>query len=197
MTLKQESLEERIARVLKDKVEIVSYDPAWPGLFEEEKRLLLQILPTDLVRRIEHFGSTAVPGLDAKPVIDMLVEVASLEGTKARIVPILEALQEYEYFWRPTGADSEPYYCWFIKRNAAGERTHHLHMVERDFPQFVTLRFRDYLIAHPDAAREYGELKRRLSKAHPTDRIAYTREKTDFITRVTALAYASDAPVES
>lgn len=189
MTPKTESLEERIARVLRDKVEIVPYDPAWPGRFEEEKRFLLQTLPADIVRRIEHFGSTAVPGLEAKPVVDMLVEVASLEETKRRVVPALEALAPYEYFWRPTGVDSEPHYCWFIKRDFLGARTHHIHMVERGYPQWEALLFRDHLIAHPETAREYGELKRRLSKAHPGDRIAYTREKTAFITRVTALAH--------
>jgi len=188
MPSEKETLEERIARVLKDKVEIVSYDPRWPGRFEEEKRFLLQTLPADIIRRVEHFGSTAVPGLEAKPVVDMLVEVRSLEETQRRIVPVLEALASYEYFWRPTGADSEPFYCWFIKRDTAGARTHHIHMVEPGFPQWEALLFRDHLIAHPETAREYGELKRHLSKAYPDDRVAYTREKTAFVTRVTTLA---------
>ena len=89
------------------------------GVFRREKEHLLSCLPTDLVGRIEHFGSTAVPGLAAKPVVDMLVEVADLEATRARIAPVLEA-QGYDYFWRPThGDDGPPFYAWFIKRDPA------------------------------------------------------------------------------
>ncbi|VVB63704.1 GrpB protein [uncultured archaeon] len=71
--------------------------------FLEEKEHLLACLPRELIGRIEHFGSTAVPGLTAKPIIDMLVEVASLWEARHRIVPILES-QGYDYFWRPTWA---------------------------------------------------------------------------------------------
>jgi GrpB-like predicted nucleotidyltransferase (UPF0157 family) len=70
-----ETLEQRIRRVLQDEVAIAPYDLRWPRLFAEEKDHLLSCLPQDLLRRIEHFGSTAVPGLSAKPVVDMLVEV--------------------------------------------------------------------------------------------------------------------------
>ena len=86
-----ETLEEKIARVVKEEVAVVAYDPCWPELFEKERRHLLSCLPADLVKRIEHFGSTAVPGLPAKPIIDILVEVSSLDETKQRIAPILEA----------------------------------------------------------------------------------------------------------
>jgi GrpB-like predicted nucleotidyltransferase (UPF0157 family) len=139
-------------------------------------------------RRIEHFGSTAVPGLPAKPIVDILVEVASLDETKQRIVPILEA-QGYEYFWRPSwGDDTPPFYAWFIKRDKSGNRTHHIHMVESHFEHWDRLLFRDYLIEHPDIAREYGNLKMRLSGTHQNDRVAYTQAKSDFIRRVTASA---------
>src|SRR2546426_7593765 len=111
-----ETLQQRIRRVLREHVSIVPYDPKWPELFRQEKEHLLSCLPADLIRRVEHFGSTAVPGLAAKPIVDMLVEVTSLEEAKQRIVPILEA-QGYDYFWRPTwGDDVPPWYAWFIKR---------------------------------------------------------------------------------
>lgn len=183
-----ETLQQRVQRVLRDEVAIVPYDPAWCEMFRQEKAHLLSSLPNELIRRIEHFGSTAVPGLAAKPIIDMLVEVTSLEETKTRIVPILEA-QRYDYFWRPTwGDNTPPFYAWFIKRDQSGRRTHHIHMVEHDFEHWDRLLFRDYLIAHPEIAREYQELKMRLATVHAKDRQAYTEAKTEFVIRITERA---------
>ena len=183
-----ETLEERIKRVLQEGIAIVPYNPAWPGMFEEEKMHLLDCLPHELIRRIEHFGSTAIPNLPAKPIIDILVEVASLDETKKRIVPVLEG-QGYDYFWRPThGEDGPPFYAWFIKRDSAGNRTHHIHMVEHDFEHWDRLLFRDYLIEHPVIAREYELLKLKLSRDRRNDRVAYTNGKTEFIARVTQAA---------
>lgn len=183
-----ETLEEKIARVVKEDVVLVPYDPRWPEMFEQERGHLLSCLPRNLIRRIEHFGSTAIPNLVAKPIVDMLVEVASLEETRRRFPPILEP-QGYDYFWRPTAGDSTPpFYAWFIKRDAAGNRTHHIHMVEAHFEHWDRLLFRDYLIEHPQVAHEYGELKRRLSGDHAHDRVVYTRSKSDFVTRLTNIA---------
>ena len=183
-----ESLEERIKRVVQEDVTISQYNPDWPQMFEQEKEHLLSCLPNELIKRIEHFGSTAVPNLSAKPIIDMLVEVTSLEETKQKIVPILEG-QGYDYFWRPTfGDDTPPFYAWFIKRDSKGNRTHHIHMVENDFEHWERLLFRDYLIEHPDVAQEYQDLKLRLSNDYPNDRIAYTNGKTEFIVRITKIA---------
>jgi GrpB-like predicted nucleotidyltransferase (UPF0157 family) len=183
-----ETLEDRIKRVLQEDVSVVPYDPAWPRMFKEEKRHLLDCLPSRLIRRIEHFGSTAIPGLAAKPIVDVLVEVASLEETKARVAPVLEA-QGYDYFWRAThGEDGPPFYAWFIKRNSAGVRTHHVHMVERDFEHWDRLLFRDYLIANRETAKEYETLKLALARDFPNDRVAYTNGKTEFVVRVTQVA---------
>lgn len=183
-----ETLEERIRRVLQEDVSLVPYDPSWPQMFEDEKRHLMECLPQDLIRRIEHFGSTAVPGLRAKPVVDMLVEVSSLEETRASVAPLLEA-QGYDYFWRPThGDDGPPFYAWFIKRNSDWIRTHHVHMVERDFEHWDRLLFRDYLIEHPQTAGEYEALKMALARGHKNDREAYTNGKTEFVVRVTQVA---------
>src|SRR6476660_7377759 len=92
-----ETLAERVKRVTEEDVSIVQYDPAWPEMFELERQHLLACLPPGLIGRVEHFGSTAIPGLAAKPIVDMLVEVTSLEKTRLLIVPILE-LQGYDYF---------------------------------------------------------------------------------------------------
>ena len=183
-----ETLEEKIARVVKEEVAVTPYDPRWPEIFEQERRHLLSCLPADLVKRIEHFGSTAIPGISAKPIVDMLVEVTSLEETRERIAPVLEA-QGYDYFWRPSwGDDTPPFYAWFIKRDGNGKRTHHIHMVEPDFAHWERLLFRDYLIEHPDVAKEYSELKENLSRLHRNDRVAYTDAKTNFIETVTEKA---------
>jgi GrpB-like predicted nucleotidyltransferase (UPF0157 family) len=180
-----ETIEEKRARVVKEDVAVVPYDSCWPAVFEQERLHLLSCLPADLVGRIEHFGSTAVAGLPAKPIVDILVEVTSLDETRKRIAPVLEA-QGYDYFWRPTrGDDVPPFYAWFIKRDGKGSRTHHIHMVEARFEHWDRLLFRDYLIEHPGVAREYGDLKMRLSRAHENDRVAYTQAKSAFITRVT------------
>ena len=110
-----ETLAERIERVLQEQVSLVPYDSDWPRMFARERDHLLACLPQEMISRIEHFGSTAIPGLAAKPIVDMLVEVSSLEETKSRIAPVLEA-QGYDYFWRPTrGDDVPPFYAWFIK----------------------------------------------------------------------------------
>ena len=188
MKERMETFEEKLARVVKEEVAVVVYDPRWPELFEKERRHLLSCLPADLLKRIEHFGSTAVPGLAAKPIVDILVEVSSLDETKQRIAPILEA-QGYDYFWRASfGDDTPPFYAWFIKRDSGGNRTHHIHMIERDFKQWDNLLFRDYLVEHPDLAQEYATLKLKLSEEHRNNRVAYTKAKTDFIVVATERA---------
>jgi GrpB-like predicted nucleotidyltransferase (UPF0157 family) len=183
-----ETFEEKVARVVKEHVAVVPYDPRWPAMFHEEKEHLLSCLPKALIKRIEHFGSTAVPGLAAKPIVDMLVEVNSLDEARETTPSILEA-QGYDYFWRPTwGDDIPPFYAWFIKRDSQRNRTHHIHMVETHFEHWDRLLFRDYLIEHSQAAREYSMLKQKLSDTHKNDRVAYTKAKSDFIVRLTDIA---------
>jgi len=178
------SLEQRIEQAVREEISIFPYDPAWPMLFERETAFLRRTLPKLLVNRIEHFGSTAVPGLAAKPIIDILIEVTSLEETKRQIAPLLEALG-YDYFWR---TDVQPPYAWFIKRDSEGKRTYHLHMVEADSALCERLFFRDYLRRFSDEARRYGELKRFLAEKHPNDRVAYTEAKAEFIVALTEKA---------
>jgi GrpB-like predicted nucleotidyltransferase (UPF0157 family) len=166
-------------------VELVPYDPRWPRAFEEERDHLRSCVPPGILTRIEHFGSTAVPGLHAKPIVDILVEVRDLEEVRSRVVPILEA-QGYDYFWRASSGESTPpFYAWFIKRDGTGIRTHHIHMVEPHFEHWDRLLFRDYLIARPDAAQRYAELKTELSRRFPRDREAYTDAKADFVRALT------------
>lgn len=184
-----ETLEQKIKRIIKEEISIEPYNPVWPRMFQNEKEHLLTCLPNNLIRRIEHFGSTAVPNLAAKPIIDMLVEVTSLQETREEIVPILES-QGYDYFWRPTWGDNiPPFYAWFIKRNTNGIRTHHIHMVENDFVEhWDRLLFRDFLIKHPETAKKYESLKLRFTNEFQYDRVTYTKSKTEFIQRITQMA---------
>lgn len=170
-----------VQRALQERVEIVPYDPAWPARFEEEAARLRAQLPAELIGRIEHFGSTAVPGLAAKPIIDMLVEVRSMADVVQRIAPELKR-QGYEFFWRDRERGLPGIaYAWFIRRDAAGRRTHHIHFLEAGSSEWERLLFRDHLRAHPEAARAYGELKQRIAAEHPDDRVAYAKAKTRFV----------------
>lgn len=179
--------QDRINFLVTEEISIVDYDPLWATFFDQEAAFLRQTLPAKLVSRIEHFGSTAVPGLSAKPIIDVLVEVTSLKQTQLRIVPILRE-EGYEYFWRPVHDNRPPYYAWFIKRSSLGVRTHHIHMVEHDSELWDRLYFRDYLRIFPDEAVRYDKLKRSLAAAFPRDRVVYTDKKTEYIATITRRA---------
>ncbi len=185
------TLEQRVGRAVREDVAMVPYDSSWPALFRREAKHLRACLPAGLIRRIEHIGSTAVPGLAAKPIIDILVEVRSLRAARTEIAPILKA-QGYDYFWRPSfGDDVPPWYAFFIRRNRHGTRTHHIHVIafRRTFREhWDRLLFRDYLITHPETALEYARLKTDLAARHPNDRVAYTDGKSAFTQRVTAEA---------
>lgn len=178
------SLEQRIEEAIREEILIAPYDPSWPQLYESEAVFLQRILPKSIVIKIEHFGSTAVPGLAAKPIIDMLVEVSSLAETQEQIVPILEAAG-YDYFWR---TDVSPAYAWFIKRDSQGKRTHHIHMVEADSKLWERLYFRDYLKEFPEEAKHYAALKQSLAEKFPHDRMAYTAAKTEYVVALTGRA---------
>ena len=164
---------------MADLVRIVPYDPAWPAEFEAEHALLLPVLAPWLAGEIHHVGSTSVPGLGAKPVIDILAEVASLEESRASIEPLCEL----SYWWFPY---QEERMNWFCKPSPE-HRTHHLHLVVPGSQAWrEELAFRDALRGEPDTARAYEELKRRLAKEHTTDREAYTVAKTAFVESVLA-----------
>jgi GrpB-like predicted nucleotidyltransferase (UPF0157 family) len=162
-------------------VEIVPYDPAWPRRFEEEAALLREVLRPWLAGAIEHIGSTAIPHLAAKPVVDIMAAVASLDTSRQAIV----AVETIGYCYAPYRADAEH---WFCKPSPA-VRTHHLHLVPIDSRDWVrAIAFRDYLRTHAEAAADYANLKRRLADEHRLDREAYTAAKQPFIDRICALA---------
>jgi len=166
-------------------IEIVPYDPRWPREFEEE-RLRIQAALGSLALRIDHNGSTAVPGLAAKPIIDIQVSVPSLQPLDA----FAARLATIGYIHLPGADDS---WCPFFHRPASWPHTHHVHLVHcGGEEERRTLLFRDYLRDHPEEARNYEDLKRRLAATHGGDdkdsREAYAIAKTAFIERIIALA---------
>ena len=155
-------------------IEVVPYDPVWPSKFEEERAVLESLLAPWIVADIEHVGSTAVPGLGAKPVIDIMVPVESLAASRGSI----EAASHAGYVYWPYKADVMH---WFCKPSAA-HRTHHLHIVPFESPLwFDRLSFRDALRSDSKLAERYAELKLHLQKRFRFDREAYTEGKTEFI----------------
>jgi GrpB-like predicted nucleotidyltransferase (UPF0157 family) len=177
-----ESQEQKVRRVTAERVDVVEYDPHWPAMFEQERIRLLRDLPAGMILNIEHYGSTAVAGLVAKPVIDVLIEVRDVEEARVIVPEILEP-QGCDCFWRPTrGDDTPPWYTWCIRRDAAGRRTHHLHFGGIGF-KAKEQRFGDLLRSDADLAAAYGALKLRLAREHADDRVRYTDAKTGFIER--------------
>ncbi|MDQ4069311.1 MAG: GrpB family protein [Actinomycetota bacterium] len=163
-----------------DPVEVVAYDERWPLLFAAAERELRAALAPWLVD-VEHIGSTAVPGLAAKPVIDIQVGVRSLEDSP-QIVAAMESLG-YEYV--PELEDELPDRRYF-RRWAGGRRTHQVHLVERSNTDWWErhVSFRDWLRTHDDDRDRYAVLKRELADVYGDDRRAYTDAKTDFVRAV-------------
>ena len=166
---------------LEAPVEITPYDATWPMRFHEEADALRRTLATWLVGPIEHIGSTAIPGLAAKPVIDIMAGVRTLEDSR----PAIAAATELGYCHAPYRAELEH---WFCKPSPAF-RTHHLHLIPVGSTQWRRpIAFRDYLRAHANVAGEYEVLKRRLAREHRLDREEYTQATRPFIDRSTDLA---------
>ena len=173
--------------------QIVSYNPAWPSQFEAEAVRIREALGS-LAVRIDHNGSTSIPGIAAKPIIDIQVSVASLQPISA----YRESLCGIGYVHVPHVDDS---FCPFFHRPSTWPHTHHLHVVKAGGDEERrTLAFRDYLCDHWDEAREYEQLKRNIAaRLNPNDdesREAYAHAKTDFVERVIAIALQAGYPKE-
>lgn len=161
-------------------VKIVPYRSKWPLEFEEEKQRLLHILGANIVA-IEHVGSTSIPELDAKPIIDMFAGVHTLLHVEA----YANLLRNSGYCHVETGMTGRH----FFAKESEGERTHHLHILPIEgWNDRKELLFRDYLRKHPELVKEYAELKNRLAQQYHSDPESYTRAKTAFIQRVDDLA---------
>jgi GrpB-like predicted nucleotidyltransferase (UPF0157 family) len=155
-------------------IEIAEYDPVWPERFRAEAAIVSAALAPWLCGAVEHIGSTAVPGLAAKPVIDMMAPVASLPGSRGAIA----AAQSIGYLYAPYKTEEMH---WFCKPSPA-HRTHHLHVVEFGSATWrERLLLREALRQDRQLAARYAMLKRELAARHRHDREAYTQAKAQFI----------------
>jgi GrpB-like predicted nucleotidyltransferase (UPF0157 family) len=165
-----------------DSIELVAYDNQWPSLAELEMKTLRDALPKNHIIDIQHVGSTAIPGMLAKPIIDVQIAVDSLCAIKKIAIETLKTLG-YEYWY--DNPDRER--MFFVKGMPPfGEkRTHHVHIVEPSSKHWKEkILFRDYLISHPVVSCEYEKLKQKLAEQHKYDREQYTDAKTAFINDV-------------
>ncbi len=151
-------------------------------MYAVEIARVLSVMPDGLVVDAVHFGSTAIPGMLAKPVIDILVVVHSLHAARANAVAPLEGLS-YSYWAKNPKLDR----MFFVRGlPPALERTHHLHLTEPGGDLWSRVSFRDYLRAHPEEAARYAALKTDLAERHRTDREAYTEGKSDYVKEILA-----------
>ncbi len=158
-------------------VKLSKYNPKWKTLFEEESALIFSAAE-DFIVDIQHIGSTAIPDIVAKPIIDILAAINSLSN----IVKIIDPLKTIGFIYR--GEQGIPDRHLFIK---GGEdyRTHHLHVVEKEHSEWAKhIIFRNYLRKHPQEAQEYSKLKQDLLKKYELDREKYTESKSNFVERI-------------
>jgi GrpB-like predicted nucleotidyltransferase (UPF0157 family) len=166
-------------------VVVVDPDPAWPSVFADESARLHEALG-DLVVRIEHHGFTSVPGLAAKPIIDIQVTVARLDVDE--IARRLEGIGYAHVPW-PGDADGYP----FFAKPPEGFRTHHVHAcLPGSLEESRHLVFRDYLRAHPEEADAYAQLKRELIERHGGERQGYVDGKDAYVKALQERAVAWD-----
>ena len=164
---------------------VVPYSPEWPATFEKEAGLLSQALGT-AAAKIHHIGSTSIPGIFAKPIIDILVEASSIDEVDARSEE-MEAIG-----FEVLGESGIPGRRYFRKCSYAGLRLCHVHIFASDSENAKRhIAFRDYLLAHPALAEEYSALKQILGKKFPHDIDGYMDGKDEFIKNTEKLAMSN------
>lgn len=165
---------------LQDDVTLADYSPDWPKKFSDMETWLKEKLG-DIAIRIEHYGSTSIPGIAAKPVVDVLLEIPSFEEAAPKLLTVMSGPQ-WE-FWQYSD-----HYVFFRRAGLMGPRQYHIHCAPKDHVCWQGLAFRDYLRTHADAAAQYLALKRKLAGEFKKDREAYTQAKTEFVLDITRRA---------
>ncbi|WP_086818797.1 GrpB family protein [Allokutzneria sp. NRRL B-24872] len=164
-----------------EKAVVVSHQQLWADRAGAERARLVELLEPWLAEGVEHIGSTAVPGLAAKPIVDLMASVREHTDGAAH-APLLDD----GWHLVPPELDERPWRRLFVRPDASGQhRVAHLHLVSAGHQRWRDqLAFRDALRANPDLLREYAALKRQLSASHGADREAYTTGKSEFVARV-------------
>jgi len=165
-----------ISKTDKRRIEVVSYNSNWKGMYKEEEEKIKNVF-SDIIIDIHHIGSTAIPGIKAKPVIDILVEVKDIEVVDQHNHKMeelgYEAMGEY-------GITKRRFF-----RKGENNRTHHIHIFQVGNVEIERhINFKEYLIAHPDKGREYSKLKEKLTNKYTYDVENYTNGKSDFIKEI-------------
>jgi GrpB-like predicted nucleotidyltransferase (UPF0157 family) len=161
------------------KVEVVPHRPDWHSAFESESMQVMVALGDDNVVAVHHIGSTAIPRIYAKPIIDMLVEVREISKIDERS-PAIAGLG-----YTVMGEFGIPDRRFFLKNDDSGVRTHHVHAFEVGSAQIERhLTFRDYMRAHGEDAQKYSDLKQQLVKQYPNDIEGYMDGKDEFIKEI-------------
>ena len=168
-------------------IEITIYSNTWPKLYEQERKLIMDTLPDYMVTRIEHFGSTAIPGLSAKNTIDILMEVDFDNDSNQQLIGLMRGLS-YDFNWQSEGDHKHMIFVKGYDPANPGQQTYHIHAGPKEHPLWDRILFRDYLIDHPETAKEYEKLKRELANQFKYDRVAYRIAKTEFVRKITTKA---------
>nr|WP_163502673.1 GrpB family protein [Halomonas socia] len=165
-----------LQQAIDEPVQLVEYDSTWPSRYAAERDRLLERFANELID-VQHIGSTAIPGMPAKPIIDVMAGVTSMAVADTLFEPLLA----YGYVTSREFNASLTDRRWFM-RHAHGHRIHHLHVVVHDGELWhKRLAFRDALRADTALAARYAALKRELAASHSQDREAYTQAKGDFV----------------
>ena len=162
-------------------IRVVPYNPNWPDMYRQEARQIVKALSGQIIL-IHHIGSTAIPGIKSKPIIDCLIEISQIEEMDA-YNPAMIALG-----YKPRGENGISGRRYFVK-GSAEVHTYHLHVFQIGHQQIARhLNFRDYLRAQPEQAQSYSKLKEKLAQKFPYDSVAYTEGKNEFIQTIDNLA---------
>ncbi len=162
------------------------YNPVWAESYLKEKPVLEQAVGKQNIVRMNHYGSTAIPDLMAKPTIDILLEIKD----DTDIERLISNIQSVDYIYSKQPDNPAPHMMFVKGYTPQGFKGQVFHIHVRFSGDWDELYFRDYLLAHPEIAEEYGTLKLELGKNYEHDRDGYTYAKTDFIKRITNLARA-------
>lgn len=164
-----------------DKVELASYDLQWPEKYEEFADWILKTVGEDIALRVEHIGSTAIPGMLSKPSIDAAIEIPSFGEGRKRVIPLLNN-ELWEYWWL------EDDVVFYKRDKFMGKRSHYLHLAPAGHKLWHRVAFRDYLRNHKEDAERYVDLKRKASISSDGVWMKYTMAKSDFVKEITEKA---------
>jgi len=169
-------------------VELLDHNPEWKTIYKAEKAHILQGIDSKFISHMEHFGSTSIPNIKAKPYIDIIIETPKEFLFDQALIDAFEKLG-YVYFKVPERENFDAYMSFGKGYNLEGPKAQifHIHMCSKDNMMWQQIGFRDYLIANPESAKAYEDLKIDLATTHKNDRGAYVLLKTDFINNILKL----------